>query len=251
MWGGMANIRLTIEYDGTNYHGWQSQSNAVSVQETVEKAIEILVPAEKCKLIACSRTDFGVHAFAQVANFITGSDIPPERFAPALNRILPEDIAIKHSERVPDDFHSRYDATGKKYRYLICNSKYRSALLRHRACHVSHPLDIEKMRRAASYFVGRHDFSAFQATGGSIRDTRKIIYSCTIEADGDIIAIEVDGGGFLYNMVRIMAGTLIDVGKGKCAADVIPDIILSRNRHKAGKTAPAQGLYLVEIHYEK
>jgi tRNA pseudouridine38-40 synthase len=246
----MVNIRLIIEYDGTNYHGWQSQDNAVSIQQTIENAINELVPNEKCKLIACSRTDFGVHAFGQTANFHTESAIPPERFAPALNRILPEDIAIRSSERVPDDFHSRYDAVGKRYRYLICNSKYRSAMLRHRACHISHPLDIEKMRSAASYFVGRHDFSAFQATGGSIRDTRKIIYSCTVEREDDNITVEVEGDGFLYNMVRIMAGTLIDVGKGKIPADSIPDIILSRNRHRAGKTAPAQGLYLVAIQYE-
>ena len=245
----MANIKLIIEYDGTDYHGWQSQQNAISVQDTVETAINTLIPSEKCKLIASSRTDVGVHAFGQTANFHTASDIPGEKFAPALNGILPEDIAVKLSESVPEEFHSRFDSTGKKYRYVISNSKYRSALLRHRACHVSPPLDIEKMRRAASYFVGRHDFSAFQATGGSMRDTRKIIYSCTIETDGDIITIEVDGDGFLYNMVRIMAGTLIEVGKGKRPPDSITETILSRNRHMAGKTAPAQGLYLVEVYY--
>ena len=244
------NVKLVIEYDGTHYHGWQPQDNAVSVQRTIEQAVDGIVPDEKCKLTGCSRTDFGVHAFGQVANFHTGSSIPPEKFAPALNRVLPEDIAIVSSEQVPDDFHARFDATGKKYRYQIYNSKFRSALLRHRACHVSGELDAEKMNRAASFLVGRHDFSAFQATGSTARNPVRTIWTCSVTRDERIVTIDISGDGFLYNMVRIIAGTLIDIGKGKVDADSMPAIIASQERKSAGRTAPSQGLYLVEIYYE-
>ncbi len=245
----MRNIKLTIEYDGTNYHGWQVQKNALTVQECVEKALAKLLGTET-GVVGCSRTDVGVHAYGQVAHFFTNSTIPGEKFSYAINNLLPDDIVIQKSEEVPGDFHSRYSSKGKKYRYLICNSAHQSAIMRNRACHVRPELDFEQMRKAAEHFVGEHDFAAFQATGGQVRSTVREIYSMNVSRKEDnLIEIEVTGNGFLYNMVRIIAGTLIYVGMGKLKQKEIPDIIKSLDRTKAGKTAPAQGLYLMEIYY--
>lgn len=245
----MRNIKLTIEYDGTNYHGWQVQKNALTVQECVEKALAKLLGTET-GVVGCSRTDVGVHAYGQVAHFFTNSTIPGEKFSYAINNLLPDDIVIQKSEEVPGDFHARYSSKGKKYRYLICNSAHQSAIMRNRACHVRPELDFEQMRKAAEHFVGEHDFAAFQATGGQVRSTVREIYSMNVSGKEDnLIEIEVTGTGFLYNMVRIIAGTLIYVGMGKLKEKEIPDIIKSLDRTKAGKTAPAQGLYLMEIYY--
>ncbi len=245
----MRNIKLTIEYDGTNYHGWQVQKNALTVQECVEKALAKLLGTET-GVVGCSRTDVGVHAYGQVAHFFTNSTIPGEKFSYAINNLLPDDIVIQKSEEVPGDFHARYSSKGKKYRYLICNSAHQSAIMRNRACHVRPELDFEQMRKAAEHFVGEHDFAAFQATGGQVRSTVREIYSMNVSKKEDnLIEIEVTGNGFLYNMVRIIAGTLIYVGMGKLKQKEIPDIIKSLDRTKAGKTAPAQGLYLMEIYY--
>ncbi len=248
----MRNIKLTIEYDGTNYHGWQIQKNAVTVQEKVEKAFEKLL-GTRVGIVGCSRTDVGVHAFGQVAHFHTDSGIPADKFAYAVNNLLPEDIVVRKSEEAAGDFHARYSSKGKKYRYLICNAPHHSALLRNRACHVRPELDFEAMKKAAGYFVGQHDFAAFQATGGQVRSTVREIYQMSLlkkeENEGSLIELEVSGSGFLYNMVRIIAGTLIYVGMGKLQEAEIPDIIKSLDRTRAGKTAPAQGLYLVEIYY--
>lgn len=244
----MSNIKLTIEYDGTNYHGWQSQKNALSIQDTLENALRKLT-GEECKLIGSSRTDVGVHALGQVANFHTNSRIPPEKFSYALNSILPKDIAIKESAEVPLDFHSRHCAKGKKYKYIICNSTYRPALLRNRAWHISSPLNIEAMSKAAMYFQGTHDFSAFRATGSSVKTSVRTIMQTSLKANEEIIEFEISGNGFLYNMVRIIMGTLAEVGMGKIPYDAVPEIIESCDRTRAGKTAPAQGLYLVEVYY--
>jgi|LSQX01.2.fsa_nt_gb tRNA pseudouridine38-40 synthase len=244
----MVNIRLIIEYDGTNYHGWQSQINAITVQDTIEKAIKSLT-GEEISLVGSSRTDFGVHAYGQTANFKTCSSIPPDRFSYALNRMLPEDIVIRKSQEVDMGFHSRYMAKGKKYRYLIYNSRFRSAILRNRAYHVSHGLDIDAMKKAAGCFAGTHDFAAFRASGSSVKTSTRTITSVSVEKEDDIITFEVSGNGFLYNMVRIMAGTLIDIGIGRIPSDSISDIIKSLDRKRAGRTAPAKGLYLVEVYY--
>ena len=245
----MRKIKLTIEYDGTNYHGWQIQKNASSVQETIERAIYKLL-GNKAGVVGCSRTDVGVHAYGQVAHFVTDFDIPGEKFSYALNNLLPDDIVIRKSEEVDEDFHSRYSAKGKKYRYLIYNEAHASAIMRKRTCHVRPELDFEEMRAAAEFFAGQHDFAAFQATGGQVRSTVREIYSIgVVKNEDNIIGIEVSGSGFLYNMVRIIAGTLIYVGMGKIKADEIPAIIESLDRTKAGKTAPAEGLYLMEIYY--
>ena len=245
----MRKIKLTIEYDGTNYHGWQIQKNANSVQETIEKAISKLLD-EKVALVGCSRTDVGVHAYGQVAHFLTNSNIPGDKFSYAINNLLPSDIVVKQSEEVTEDFHSRYSSKGKKYRYFIYNAAHASAIMRNRSYHVRPVLNFEEMKRAAKYFVGQHDFAAFQATGGQVRSTVREIYSIDVSIKEDnLIAIEVSGNGFLYNMVRIIAGTLIYVGMGKIKADEIPNIIYSLDRTRAGKTAPAEGLYLMEIYY--
>lgn len=245
----MRNIKLTIEYDGTNYHGWQIQKNAVTIQEHVEKALSRLLGVQT-GVTGCSRTDVGVHAYGQVAHFFTESTIPGEKFSYALNNLLPEDIVVQTSEEVPEDFHSRYASKGKKYRYLICNTAHQSALMRNRACHVRPELDFEQMGKAAAHFVGEHDFAAFQATGGQVRSTVREIYSMSVRKKEDkLIELEVSGNGFLYNMVRIIAGTLIYVGMGKLSESDIPGIIGGLDRTKAGKTAPAQGLYLMEIYY--
>lgn len=244
----MKNIKLIIEYDGTNYHGWQTQKNAKTVQDVIERAIEGLT-GEKAALISSSRTDFGVHALGQVANFISNSTIPGDRFSYALNRILPEDIVIRESCEVGLDFHARFQAKGKKYRYIIYNHRFPSAMLRNRAYHVSYNLDIDGMKKAALCFLGTHDFSSFKASGSSVKTSVRTITSVSLEKNDDVLKFEICGNGFLYNMVRIIVGILVDVGMGKIKADDIPDIINSKDRKKAGHTAPAHGLYLVEVYY--
>jgi tRNA pseudouridine38-40 synthase len=244
----MKNIKLIIEYDGTNYHGWQDQRNAIAIQAVIEKAIRELT-GEDCRLTGSGRTDAGVHALGQVANFFTMSDIPPEKFAYALNSILPEDIIIKRSEEVSIDFHARYSARGKRYWYIIYNSEQPSALMRNRACHIRQPLSLEAMKAASSYFKGTHDFAAFMSTGSSVKTTERTIYDCIIEQNGEIIKLDISGNGFLYNMVRIIAGTLAEIGMGRIPPDRVSEIIIKGDRKLAGKTAPSHGLYLVEVFY--
>lgn len=258
----MRNIKLVIEYDGTNYHGWQSQVNALAIQDIIAGAIYKLT-GERCALVGSCRTDAGVHAIGQVANFKTTSSISAERFPHALNSLMPDDIVVKSSEEVSLDFHSRYSSKGRKYRYIIYNGKYPSAFLLNRAFYVPCKLDFESMRKAALFFRGTHDFSAFRASGSSTKTSIRTITEVTFEQlendkavidgfgmhDAHVFVLEMAGDGFLYNMVRIIAGTLIEVGRGKIPSEAIPAIIKSRDRTKAGRTAPAHGLYLVEVYY--
>lgn len=244
----MRNIRLTIEYDGTNYHGWQTQANAITVQSTIEKCIKKLT-GEDCNLIGSGRTDVGVHALGQVANFHTNSKIPAEKFSYALNSLLPYDIVIISSVEVGPEFHSRFDAKAKRYIYHIYNSTFPSALLRNRAWHVPYSLDIALMEKASSYLKGTHDFAAFRAVGGTAKTSIRTIMDISLVKKQRIIEIDVLGNGFLYNMVRIIAGTLVEVGRGKICPDSIPVILESRDRNNAGVTAPAHGLYLAEVVY--
>jgi tRNA pseudouridine38-40 synthase len=244
----MKNIKIVIEYDGTGYHGWQKQINAITVQDKIEEALTRLTK-QKTVITGASRTDRGVHALGQVANFFTESAIPPEKYPYALNSILPEDITVKRSELVDADFHSRFSAKGKKYIYSIYNATFPSALLRNRAYHVYYPLDIKKMQAAARHIVGTHDFSAFMASGSDVVSTVRTITSISFEKKGNNINMEIQGDGFLYNMVRIIAGTLVEVGWGAREPDSLPQIITDKDRRKAGKTAPAQGLYLAEVFY--
>jgi len=242
------NIKLIIEYDGTNYNGWQSQMNGTAVQDIVEGALFQLT-GEKVKLTGSGRTDSGVHAYGQVANFFSTSSIPAEKFSFALNTILPKDIIIKKSLEVGSEFHARFSAKGKKYRYLIYNSTHPSALLRNRTFHVFYNLNIAAMKEASTYFIGTHNFEGFMAKGSQVKNTIRTIWETSLIKRDEIIQIEITGDGFLYNMVRIIVGTLIDVGIGRIKTQDISNIIRSCDRKLAGRTAPPQGLYLVEVYY--
>lgn len=243
----MRNLKLTIQYDGTKYCGWQKQPNSSGIQGTIEYAI-YEITKEKVNITGSGRTDAGVHALGQVANFKTNSSIPAARIPDALNAKLPKDISIIDCQEVSDNFHSRYSATGKIYRYLIYNKPYRSPLYKDTSYHVRYELDIEKMRSEAKLLLGTHDFKGFMSSGSSVKDTVRTIHNISIENSGDLIALEVEGNGFLYNMVRIIVGTLVDIGRGRIDKS-LEEIIASQDRGEAGHTAPAHGLFLKKVHY--
>ena len=246
----MRNIKLTIEYDGKEFNGWQKQPDKLNIQGNIEKAIEAITN-EKVELMASGRTDAGVHALGQVANFKTNSNIPIEKFAIALNSNLKKSILIKSAEEVDEKFHSRLSCKRKTYRYVINNSEYGTAIYRNLETHIKEKLNIEKMKEAIKYFEGEHDFKAFKASGTSSKSSVRTIYSAeVIQKNDDRIFIELTGNGFLYNMVRIIAGTLVDVGLEKIEPQQIKEIIKSKDRGKAGKTLPPQGLYLLNVEYE-
>ncbi|MDU4862768.1 MAG: tRNA pseudouridine(38-40) synthase TruA [Terrisporobacter othiniensis] len=243
----MRNLKLTIQYDGIKYCGWQKQPNSSGIQGTIEYAI-YEITKEKVNIIGSGRTDAGVHALGQVANFKTNSNIPAARIPDALNAKLPKDISIIDCQEVSDDFHSRYSATGKIYRYLIYNKPYRSPLYKDISYHVRYNLDIEKMRVEAQSLLGTHEFKGFMSSGSSVKDTVRTIHNISIEESGDLIVLEVEGNGFLYNMVRIIVGTLVDIGRGRIDKP-LEEIIASQDRGEAGHTAPAHGLFLKKVHY--
>ena len=245
----MRNIKLTIEYDGKRFNGWQKQPNKLNIQGEIEKAIEEITGEENIELNASGRTDAGVHSLGQVANFKTNSTIDIEKFPLAINSKLKQSIRIINAKEVDDKFHARYSCKGKKYRYIINNSKYGSAIFRDLEYHFPIKLDIKAMKKAAKYFEGEHDFKGFKASGTSSKNSVRTIYKANVIEEGEKILIELEGNGFLYNMVRIIAGTLLDVGLGKIKPEEIPQIINSKDRTKAGKTLPAHGLYLVEVYY--
>lgn len=232
-----------------NLTGWQKQPNALNIQGEIERAI-FEITGEEVDLIASGRTDRGVHAFAQVANFkIESEKLPIEKFAVALNSKLKNSIRIKSAEEVDERFHSRYSVHSKTYRYVINNSEFGTAIFREFEYNFPIRLDVEKMQKAVEFFVGEHDFKGFKASGTSSKSSVRTIYSAKVYKDGDKINIELTGNGFLYNMVRIIAGTLLEVGTGKIKPEEIPEIILSGDRTKAGRTLPAHGLYLVKVEY--
>lgn len=244
----MRNIKLTIQYDGTAYHGWQTQENAVTVQETLENAIFELT-GTKPKLIGSSRTDTGVHARRFVCNFKSETTIPNRKLPLAINTKLPRDIVCLKAEDVEMGFHSRYGAKKKTYSYYIQNSQFPDVFKLNYAWHYPYPLDLGEMKKAAEAFLGEHDFIGFAASGFTVKTTVRTIYSLEVEKIDDLIKITVTGDGFLYNMVRIIAGTLAFCGCGKLSASDMPDIIASCDRKRAGITAPACGLYLEEVYY--
>lgn len=246
----MRNIKLTIQYDGTNYHGWQMQKNAPTVQETLSSAVS-RVTGTKPQITGSSRTDAGVHAKRFVCNFKTQSKVPCERLPLALNTYLPKDIVCLSAEDCDESFNARFSAKKKCYTYYIFNSKLPDAFLCDYSWHFPYKIDIEKMKKAAKAFIGRHDFAGFSASGASVLTTVREIYSLDVEKDGDLIKITVTGNGFLYNMVRIIAGTLAFAGCGKINPDSIPEIIKSCDRKRAGITAPPQGLFLTEVYYDE
>ena len=243
----MKNIKITIQYNGANYCGWQKQPDSLGIQGTIEKAIYDITK-ESVKIIGSGRTDSGVHALGQVANFNIESSIPTEKIPNALNDKLPKDISIIGCEQVDDEFHSRYSAKGKRYRYLIYNSPYRSPIYKDTSYHVKYDLDFEKMCKEAKSLVGEHDFKGFMSSGSSVKDTVRTIYDVKLTKEEDLIVVEVEGNGFLYNMVRIIVGTLVDIGRGRIN-DSLVDIIDSKSRSKTGHTAPAHGLFLKKVYY--
>ena len=246
----MRNIKLTIEYDGKEFNGWQKQPNKLNIQGNIEQAIK-LVTGEEVELFASGRTDAGVHAFGQVANFKTNSLIPIEKIPIALNTNLKKSIRIVEAEEVDERFHSRLSCKRKTYRYVINNSSCESAIYRNLETYIPIKLDVNKMKEAAKYFEGEHDFKSFKASGTSSKSSVRIIYELEIlEKANDRIYIEVTGNGFLYNMVRIISGTLVDVGLGKIKPEEIQEIIDCKDRNKAGKTLPAHGLFLMNAEYD-
>lgn len=243
------NIKIVLEYDGTNYSGWQKQKNTTkTIQGVLEESLS-KVNKGPVGLIGAGRTDAGVHALGQVANFFINVNIPTDRIPRALNRLIPADISCKTAEEVEPGFHARYDAKGKIYRYRILNQRRGSVFKRNYVYHYIHPLDYQLMLKAAGYFEGTHDFASFQSTGSSVQDTVRTIDLLKIINKETEIWIEIKGNGFLYNMVRIIVGTLIEVGMGKIAHNELKGIIESGKREKAGFTAPAQGLTLLEVFY--
>ncbi len=244
----MRNIKLIIEYDGKSFNGWQKQPNKLNIQGEIEKAIGEIT-GEEIDLIASGRTDAGVHSLGQTANFKTNSSIPIEKFPIAINSKLKKSIVVKSAEEVDERFHSRYSVKSKKYRYTINISEYGSAIYRDMEYHFPFNLDIQKMQEGAKYFEGEHDFKAFKASGTSSKSSVRTIFKAEVKINQDRIYIELTGNGFLYNMVRIISGTLVDVGTGKIDPSEIKNIIESKERIKAGKTLPARGLCLVEVNY--
>ncbi|TCO74981.1 tRNA pseudouridine(38-40) synthase TruA [Marinisporobacter balticus] len=244
----MKNVKLIIEYDGTNFSGWQMQPNARTVQEEIEKGLKKIIKKE-VKINGSGRTDAGVHALGQVANFKETFSIPIQKIPLALNAMIPEDISIKEAIEVPENFHARYHAKGKRYIYKIYNGQLRSALLKNHAYFTSYTLNVEKMKKATAYFIGEHDFKAFMASRTSIKNTVRTIQDIRLYEQEELLILDIKGNGFLYNMVRIMTGTLVDIGRGRIDEKDLPNIIKSCSRESAGHTAPPQGLYLAEVYY--
>lgn len=247
----MRRIRIVVAYDGTDYCGWQIQPNGITIEEILNREIS-KVTGEEIRIIGASRTDSGVHAMGNVAVFDTESTIPPERMAYALNRRLPEDIIVVSSDEVSPDWHPRYKVTvSKTYEYHIYNAPMPNPLKRRYSAFVSFSLDVEKMREGAAYLKGEHDFVSFCNVRTNVEDTVRTIENIQIfEQDSEII-IRITGNGFLYNMVRIIAGTLIRVGRGFYAPEKVKEILEAKERTEAGVTAPACGLVLVNIEYRK
>jgi len=246
----MRNIMMTLAYDGTFYHGFQKQKGTAlkTVQQELETALGIL-SAEEVTVYGSGRTDAGVHAEGQVINFHTTSRIPVERFPLAVNSLLPRDIVVSEARDVTEDFHARYSAKRKTYRYTIYNAPYLSPFWRHYAYHVPVSLDAGRMETAAASFLGAHDFRGFCAKDTAVTDFTRTIYSCSVEKHGPLLIISVEGDGFLYNMVRIMAGTLLEIGQNKREIDNIAFLLKKGDRKQAGMTLPPQGLCLYSVGY--
>ncbi|MDD6306130.1 MAG: tRNA pseudouridine(38-40) synthase TruA [Clostridiales bacterium] len=241
-------VRLIVAYDGTNYKGWQVQPNGITIEEVLNKKLTELL-GEEIVVTGASRTDSGVHSLGNVAIFDTNTRMPADKISFALNQRLPEDIVVQNSCEVPADWHPRCQNSRKTYEYRILNRTFRMPTRRFDTYFYHHPLDVEKMQKAASYLEGEHDFKSFCAVGAQVKTTVRTIYSCEVKKDGDIITIRVEGNGFLYNMVRIIAGTLVKVGGGELSPEQIPKILAACDRSAAGPTAPAHGLTMIGIEY--
>ena len=241
-------VMLTVAYDGTNYNGWQVQPNGVTIEGVLNEALSELLK-EEIMVVGASRTDAGVHALCNVAVFDTYSRIPAEKMSYALNTALPEDIRIVGSKEVDEDFHPRHCESKKAYEYRIVNSEFINPVKRLYCHHTYLKCDVEAMQKAARYLVGEHDFKSFCTVGAQVETTVRTITDLEVSRKDDEIVIRVTGTGFLYNMVRIIAGTLLEVGYGRLSADDIPSILEACDRQAAGPTAPAKGLCLVNYEF--
>ncbi|WP_028506113.1 tRNA pseudouridine(38-40) synthase TruA [Ruminococcus sp. FC2018] len=244
----MRNFKVTIWYCGSAYHGWQIQNNSVTVQEIFQRCLSDLLE-QPTVVIGCSRTDAGVHAREYVLNFCTESTITCRGIVFGMNSRLPDDIGVKSCQEAPPDFHARFDCKGKQYEYLIHNSEYKNPFYMNTAYRSWYPIDEKKLDRAAKDFIGKHDFRSMCSSECTKENTVRTIKSFDVRRQGDMVIFSVSGDGFLYNMVRIMVGTLLFINEGKLGEGDIPRIIQSKDRTKAGRTVPPQGLYLNKVFY--
>jgi len=248
----MRNIKMTIAYRGTAYHGWQVQQNALSVCAVFQDALERVL-GRRYDVKGCSRTDAGVHANGFVLSVLCPEETPPGipcgALQKAMNDLLPRDVAVLDCADAPDGFHPRYDCTAKRYLYKIWNSPVKNPFLEDLALHHRYVIDGELADAAARQFVGRRDFTSLCAAGGSVEDKTRTIYRCGVRREGQLVTLSVTGDGFLYNMVRILAGTVLEVCAGKLRPEDIPGILLARDRGRAGPTLPPHGLYLDRVFY--
>lgn len=242
-------VKMIVAYDGTNYKGWQVQPNGITIEEVLNKNLSNLL-GEQIVVSGASRTDSGVHSLGNIAVFDTNTRMPADKIAFALNQRLPEDIVVQGSCEVEDGWHPRYQNSRKTYEYRILNRTFRMPTRRLDTYFYHYPLDVEKMKKAASYLEGEHDFKSFCAIGAQVKTTVRTIYACDVEKEGDIITIRVTGNGFLYNMVRIIAGTLVQVGGGAIEPEAVKEILAKKDRSAAGPTAPAYGLTMMGIEFE-
>ena len=246
----MKRVKMTVAYDGTNYCGWQIQPNGITIEEVLNTHLTRLL-GEEIKVTGASRTDSGVHSLGNVCIFDTNTRIPAEKISYALNQKLPEDIVVQGSEEVDENFHPRFSKSKKTYEYRILNRTFRMPTRRLDTYFYHYPLDIAKMQEAAKYLEGEHDFKSFCSSDSQVNTTVRTIYSCIVDKEDEIIKIRVKGNGFLYNMLRIIAGTLIKVGAGDISPEEMVNILEARDRSTAGPTAPAHGLTMIGLEYEK
>ena len=244
----MKRVLLTIAYDGTNYHGWQIQKNAVTVQQVLCEALEKML-GKTFDVTGTSRTDAGVHAREFTCHIDCDDNIPEKAFVRGLNSFLPPDIAVKDCIEVANDFHARYNAKGKTYKYYIYNSNEKDPFKMRCSWQIERKLDVKLMNEFASKLIGTHDFYAFSSAGRTVEDTVRTISECYVTKENDDIVLTVSANGFLYNMVRIIVGTAVEVSDKRIKVEDIPEILSSKKRELAGVTAPPQGLFLEKVHY--
>jgi tRNA pseudouridine38-40 synthase len=249
--GARRNLKLVLEYDGARYHGWQRQQNAPTIQEAIETALTRLI-GEAVRVMGSGRTDAGVHALGQVANFFTASRLPLSAFINGLNSLLPPDIAVLEAVEAAQDFHARKSARAKTYAYHLLNRPSRSPLGRARTWWIAQPLDLAVMEIAAQALIGEHDFSAFQASGASVKNPVRIVTRAQWERQPpDLLIFTITATGFLRGMVRSLVGTMVEIGKGKRPASDLAELLQTGERRRAGPTAPPQGLFLVDVEYQE
>lgn len=244
----MQRVKCIISYDGSGFFGYQVQISERTVQAELEKVLGVM-HKRAVRVTASGRTDAGVHAYGQVIHFDTTLKLPADAWVRAMNTMLPDDIAVLSAEYVDEQFHARFGAKKKKYRYIIDMNKIHNPLRRNYVWHYPYPLDVEAMQKAVTYVLGEHDFTSFSSARSDVKDKVRTIYAINCSLDGNELKLDFEGNGFLYNMVRILTGTLVEVGSGKLKPEAMQDILLSKDRAAAGKTAPPQGLYLCDVRY--